>query len=139
MRMSAYHKAARRRCSSRVHLLSLAVLIAGSALNGRVPAQVVPPPTVPLIAEFMAVDATTFPDEDGDFSGWIEILNPTSNRFNLLNWSLTTSPTDLRQWTFPNYTLTPGASVVVFASGKNRANVIAPLHTNFRLAAAGGY
>ena len=31
-----------------------------------------------LISEFMASDRTTLADEDGDFSDWIEVHNPTA-------------------------------------------------------------
>ena len=37
----------------------------------------------PLITEFMAVNDATFADEDGDFSDWIEIHNPTGQAIEL--------------------------------------------------------
>ena len=58
---------------------------------------------------------------------------------NLSGWSLTSDSSNLRQWNFPNVTINPQSFIVVFASGKNRANNIAELHTNFRLAVNGGY
>lgn len=43
-------------------------------------------------------------------------------------------------WTFPGGTsLAPGQYLIVFASGKDRANPSAPLHTSFKLSADDGY
>ena len=98
------------------------------------------------ISEFMATNATTVLDADGDPSPWIEIYNPTNGDVSLNGWSLTTDPNNLRQWVFPNVTLLDAGDangsdnfMVVFASGKNRTNNIAELHTNFRLPVNGGY
>ncbi|MEJ0091479.1 MAG: CotH kinase family protein [Limisphaerales bacterium] len=91
------------------------------------------------ISEFMATNVTDVVDVDGDHSPWIEIYNPTTAAVNLSGWSLTSDSTNLRQWNFPNVTITPQSFIIVFASGKNRTNNIAELHTNFRLAVNGGY
>jgi hypothetical protein len=98
------------------------------------------------ISEFMATNQETVLDMDGDASGWIEILNPTTNDVSLAGWSLTTNASNLRQWVFPNVVL-PDAEdadgsdnfMVVFASGKNRAVNTNELHTNFRLPVNGGF
>src|SRR5262245_12997715 len=50
------------------------------------------------ITEFAAVNDGPLADEDGDFSDWIEIHNAGSNTVNLLDWSLTDNPADLRKW-----------------------------------------
>jgi hypothetical protein len=43
-------------------------------------------------------------------------------------------------WTFPpGVTLVPGQYLVVFASGKDRRNPAAPLHTAFKLSSDDGY
>ena len=98
------------------------------------------------ISEFMATNTDTVLDADGDSSPWIEIYNPTTNDVNLSGWSLTTNVNNLRQWVFPNVTLLDTGDadgsdnlMVVFASGKNRTNNTAELHTNFRLPVNGGY
>jgi hypothetical protein len=98
------------------------------------------------ISEFMATNATTVQDEDGDSSPWIEIFNPTTTDVNLNGWALTDDTNNLMKWRFPNVTLLDADDangsdnfMVVFASGKNRTNNIAELHTNFRLPVNGGF
>ena len=41
-----------------------------------------------VISELMPVNRTTLADDDGDFSDWIEIHNPTDQPVNLLNHGL---------------------------------------------------
>ena len=93
----------------------------------------------PVITEFMADNKTTIADENGDFSDWIEIHNPTSAAIPLLNWALTDKSNNLVQWKFPAVNLLPGEFLVVWASGKNRRVVGSPLHTNFSLSKDGEY
>ena len=94
------------------------------------------------ISEFLASNSSTAPvdpskgqllDEDGDSSDWIEIYNPTDRVYNLGGWYLTDNSGNLRKWCFPSVNLNPGAFLVVFASGKDRAVAGAQLHTNFQL------
>jgi hypothetical protein len=93
----------------------------------------------PVITEFMASNASTLADEDGAFSDWIEIFNPTSTAISLDQWCLTDNAALPAKWRFPNVSLEPGGFLVVWASGKNRRTPGAPLHTNFSLAAGGEY
>lgn len=93
----------------------------------------------PVISEFMADNKSTIPDEDGAFSDWIEIHNPTSTSIPLAGWSLTDKAGNLALWKFPEVTLAPGEFLVVWASGKNRRVAGAPLHTNFSLAKDGEF
>ncbi len=111
-------------------LLCLAMLLSMSF--GVVRAQIV-------ISEFMASNAKTLADADGDFSDWIEVQNTSSRPVNLLGWSLTDRPDLAARWRFPATNLNAGAFLVVFASGKDRTNSGAPLHLDFRLSAAGDY
>ncbi|HEY1786618.1 MAG TPA: chitobiase/beta-hexosaminidase C-terminal domain-containing protein, partial [Verrucomicrobiae bacterium] len=98
------------------------------------------------ISEFMATNQSTVQDEDGDFSPWIELYNPTTNDVNLNGWALTDDTNNLTLWKFPNVTIPDlddanGSDnyLVVFASGKNRTSNTNELHTNFQLPASGGY
>jgi len=52
---------------------------------------------------------------------------------------LTDSATDLTKWRFPATNLNAGGYLVVFASNQDRRTPGAPLHTNFKLRAAGGF
>ncbi len=88
------------------------------------------------ITEFMAINDETIIDDDDDRSDWIELHNPTLQPVNLDGWYLLDS-TD--KWRFPNITLYPNSYLVVFASEKDRRQLGAPLHTNFRLSGAGEY
>ncbi|MDA3879018.1 MAG: CotH kinase family protein [Prolixibacteraceae bacterium] len=92
-----------------------------------------------LISEFMAVNNSTFQDEDGDFSDWIEIHNPGTESINLKDWSLTDNPNNLFKWQFPTKIIGPGEYLVVFASDKNRRDISSNLHTNFKLSGSGEY
>lgn len=92
-----------------------------------------------VITEVMADNESTLPDEDGAFSDWIEIHNPTSAALDLGGWHLTDSAATPEMWRFPEVTLEPGGFLVVFASGKNRTIPGKPLHTNFSLSKNGEY
>jgi CotH kinase protein/Fn3 associated/Lamin Tail Domain/Concanavalin A-like lectin/glucanases superfamily/Immunoglobulin I-set domain/Chitobiase/beta-hexosaminidase C-terminal domain/Bacterial TSP3 repeat len=97
------------------------------------------PANHPVISEFMADNESGLRDEDGAFSDWIEIHNPTTGAIPLLGYYLTDDKSDPAKWAFPDLTMGAGAYLVVFASGKDRGNPAAPLHTNFQLDKAGEY
>jgi hypothetical protein len=92
-----------------------------------------------LISEIVPDNARTLADEDGSFPDWIEIYNPTGTPINLLGWHLTDNRAQLGKWTFPSVSLPANGFLVVFASGKNRTNDPAHLHTSFQLEANGEY
>ena len=95
----------------------------------------------PVIAEFQSLNASTLADEDGHYSDWLEIHNADPETIDLSGWSLSIHPAQPNQWQFPAGTELPGRQrIVVFASGKDRSNVVqGPLHTNFELNEQGGY
>jgi hypothetical protein len=92
-----------------------------------------------VISEFLASNDSDIRDEDRQRSDWIEILNAGSTQENLAGWSLTDNAADLTKWRFPEVILDPGDRIVVFASGKDRRDPAAPLHTNFRISTTGEY
>ncbi len=92
-----------------------------------------------MITEFMAANETVLADEDGDFSDWIEIHNPTDQSVSLLGWTLTDDEAEPNKWPFPVGSLAAHDYLLVFASGKDRRGLDAPLHTNFRLDAGGEF
>lgn len=86
--------------------------------------------------EFVASNATTIPDEDGDYEDWLELFNAGDEPLDLLGYSLSDDDADPLQWQFPAITLEPGDFLLVFCSGKNR--LWGPyLHTNFKLKQSG--
>ncbi len=92
-----------------------------------------------VLTEFLANNQSGLRDADGETSDWIEVQNVSQTSQNLAQWSLTDDVTQPQLWPFPGTNLPPGAFLVVFASGKNRTNAGAELHTSFRLSANGGY
>src|SRR5437660_3483155 len=92
-----------------------------------------------ILSEFMADNTRTRADEDGSYEDWIEIYNAGSTPVDLDGWYLTDNAGDLTQWRFPGTDLNARGFLVVFASGKDRVVPGAPLHTNFKLSAAGEY
>jgi hypothetical protein len=93
----------------------------------------------PLISEFMASNSMTLADEDGEYPDWVEIYNPATTAVSLNGWYLTDNEGNLVKWQFPGVSIPAGGFRVVFASGKNRRNPSANLHTNFKLDADGEY
>ncbi len=86
-----------------------------------------------IISEFMASNTRTFADEDGEYSDWIELYNPSDSDVDLDGWSLTDSAINLRKWRFPAVHIGRGQTLLVFASNKDRHLPGAPLHTNFKM------
>ncbi len=92
-----------------------------------------------FISEFMASNATTLADEDGEYPDWIEIHNSGTNVVGLLDWGLTDNASKPFKWRFPATNLPPGGYLVVFASNKDRRVPGGPLHTSFKLDGGGSY
>ncbi|HEV8542927.1 MAG TPA: CotH kinase family protein, partial [Verrucomicrobiae bacterium] len=92
-----------------------------------------------IISEFLADNEHGIKDEDGQHSDWIELLNTGTTIANLDGWFLTDETNLLAKWRFPAITLAPNGYLVVFASGKDRTNATAPLHTNFKISKTGGF
>lgn len=87
------------------------------------------------VTEFMALNSTGERDEDGDFSAWIELWNPSPTaKVSLTDWKLTHG---LATWTFPTVEIMAREYMIIWASAKDRRNATAPLHTNFVLSSNG--
>ncbi len=91
-----------------------------------------------VISEFVA-SGSTLADEDGATGDWIEIWNSTTAAIDLAGHFLTNAVATPNLWAFPSKVLAPNEYLVVFASGKNRVNPAANLHTSFSLPGGGGY
>lgn len=94
----------------------------------------------PVISEFVASNAISAIDQDGEASDWIEIHNPGGTAINLAGYSLSDDRSKPRRWVFPAPTwVGAGGYLLVFASGKDRATSGQQLHTDFKLKAEGEY
>ncbi len=91
------------------------------------------------ITEFMAANSKTLKDDFGEYSDWIEVFNAGSAAVNLQDWGLTDSAGQPFKWRFPGTNLPPKSFLVVYASNRDRRLPGQPLHTNFKLDAAGEY
>ena len=89
------------------------------------------------INEFMASNATTITDEDGDYEDWIELYNFGTEDIDLTGWSLSDDYSDPFKWVFPSLSIAPGAYLLVWASGKDKRIPEEPLHTNFSISSDG--
>lgn len=92
-----------------------------------------------VINEFMAENKATLADEDGDFSDWLELYNPTAAAVNLGGLYLTDDAALPQKWALPAVSLAPGAFHIVFLSSKDRAPAAGEWHANFRLSKDGEY
>lgn len=81
------------------------------------------------ISELMYKNRAVLQDEDGDFSDWIELENCSEEDVSLAGWHLSDREGELG-WQLPDIVLPAGGRLVVFASGKDRAET---LHTDFAL------
>ena len=86
-----------------------------------------------LLNEVVTDNESGIADEDGDRSDWVEIRNIGQEPVQLRDYCLSDDTGDATKWRFPAYSLPSGGHLLVFASGKDRRDAGAPLHTNFRL------
>jgi len=91
-----------------------------------------------VINEFMADNATTITDPNGQYDDWIELFNPTSNPITLTGKYLTDKRTNLNKWQFiePNLVLNPNQYLLVWCDEDSGQ---AGQHTNFKLSATGEF
>lgn len=90
-----------------------------------------------VINEFMASNAITISDEDGDYEDWIELYNPTSDAINLAGYGLSDTYGEPFRWVLPDVEIPAEGYLIVWASGKDRNNPNSQLHTNFRISSSG--
>ena len=94
------------------------------------------------LTEFLAVNSTGIMDEDLTRQPWVEIWNQNQvTVLTLTNFKLSSTPPGPEAatvWTIPTIQLMPDERIIIWASGKNRTVVTAPLHTNFVLPAVAG-
>jgi hypothetical protein len=88
-----------------------------------------------VINEFMASNATTAADQDGEFDDWIELYNNTEAAISLTGFFLTDDVDNLAKWAFPTGTaIAPDGYLIIWADGNTDQ---AGLHAGFGLSGGG--
>ncbi len=93
------------------------------------------PPSHLIINEVSISNFEQYSDEDSDYPAWIEIWNPKKEPAYTNGLQLIF---DEKIWQFPDKKINPDEYVVIWASGKNRRQLEAELHTNFVISKNGG-
>ncbi|MBP3192188.1 CotH kinase family protein [Natronogracilivirga saccharolytica] len=120
----------------RTYATSFTLLITLCAIMGFVHISEAGPRVV--INEILASNNTTYADADGDYEDWIELYNAGSDTADLSFHGLSDDYDRPFRWTFPEgVQLAPGDYLLVWASGKDRRDPDAELHTSFSIAQAG--
>lgn len=122
--------------------LCLGLVLAGESFSTKAQLSAaedsVSPRTV-VINEIHASGQSDFSDEDSESNDWIELRNLSDLEINLTGWSLTDDQENPAKWVIPSVALQPDGYLLIFASGKNRSDPTATLHTNFKLKGDGEY
>ncbi len=74
--------------------------------------------------EIVSSNASTIFDEDKDYPDWIEIYNSSQLSFNLEGYGLSDDIDESFKWIFPKLQLSPYSFIVLFASGKDRIDLV---------------
>ncbi|MBH11020.1 MAG: hypothetical protein CMG74_11870 [Candidatus Marinimicrobia bacterium] len=76
------------------------------------------------INEIVSSNASILFDEDDETPDWIELYNSQEEIINISGFGITDDPQQLYKWTFPEFTIEPNAYLVIFASDKDRTNIV---------------
>lgn len=90
-----------------------------------------------IVSEIVASNRNALADESGEYCDYIELYNRSGEAVSLMGWYLSDDAQQPRKWSFPTLDLQPGEYLVVYASGYNRRDDPAHLHTNFSLRSEG--
>lgn len=85
------------------------------------------------ISEVQKTNRVSVIDSDGDRSEWAEIANFSDKPRSLLGYFLSDDPKNVYKWALPDIELPAGGYLLVFLSGKNRADPKGELHASFGL------
>lgn len=100
-----------------------------------VPIELPPKPKLPYVGNssviFSEVNTVNliYKDHEGGDAGWIEFFNRTSEPQNLSGIYLTDNLDEPRKWKFGDVQLAPNDFMLVFMSGKNLPDLVAPSDT----------
>ena len=89
------------------------------------------------INEILASNSS-FEDNEGDYSDYIEIYNGYNNEINLNGYHLSDNEYKTDKWTFPEIIIGPKEYLIIYASGKDTCDIKSKVcHTNFKLSSKG--
>jgi len=80
------------------------------------------------INEILSSNTQGITDEDSDYSDWIELYNPTDSAINIGGYVIADRLSFADGWVFPSVEISPKSYLKVFASGKDRKDLL----TNYR-------
>ncbi len=87
-----------------------------------------------VINEFMASNASTAADQDGEYDDWIELYNNSSESIDLEGYYLSDDGADLTQWAFPSDTIIEAYGYLIVWADNDEDQT--GLHANFKLSAS---
>ncbi len=91
-----------------------------------------------VISEVMAANSSAVPDENGEFSDWLELYNGTGADLDMEGVMLT-NRTDRITFPFPSFTLKAGERVIIFATDSYQLDPSLPFHGKFKISSAGDH
>ena len=89
-----------------------------------------------VISEVMASNQTAMPDEEGEFSDWVEIWNSTDHDIDMYNVGLSDDELTIK-FLFPRMILKAGERLIVNCDKRNQAVAGKPLHAKFGISSTG--
>ncbi len=89
-----------------------------------------------VISEIMPANNSAVPDENGEYSDWVEIWNSSDHPIPLKGVGLSDRSDSIR-FLFPDVTLEADGRVIVFCSNTNRATAGETFHAKFKLSSVG--
>jgi hypothetical protein len=87
-----------------------------------------------VVNEFMADNATTQADQNGEYDDWIELYNPSSSAISLNGCHLSDKFSNPGKWTFPDTSIAANGYLVIWADEDGSQQ---GLHANFQLSKSG--
>lgn len=76
----------------------------------------------------VALNNSSIKDEENEKHPYLELYNPTNISYNLEGYAISNKNF---KWSFPDVNIPPRGHLIVWLSGKNRANYFSTLHTSF--------
>lgn len=91
-----------------------------------------------VFSEVMSANSASVPDENGEFSDWLEIYNGTGHDVDM-DGVMLTNRTDRITFPFPSYILKAGERVIVYATDSYQLDPTLPFHGKFKISSAGDH